>query len=148
MIKDVLDLTDDDPYAIDCMLQFFYHLDYEPPEPIEFGLIAPPLALVLYAWTYAVAEKYMVDGLKALAMEKFEKATASDLNKDDFLDAAREAYTSTIDSDRGLRDIVVKVFHAYKLSLLDKEEAVLLLIEVSLLAVHLLKCPDQRHLMF
>lgn len=86
----------------------------------------------------------MVDGLKALAMEKFEKATASDLNKDDFLDAAREAYTSTIDSDRGLRDIVVKVFHAHKLSLLDKEEAVQLLTEVPLLAVHLLKCPDQR----
>lgn len=146
-LKDVLDLTDDDPHAIDCMLQFFYHLNYDAPEfgPVAEGAnLDSPLELVLHARIYAVAEKYMVDGLKAVAMEKFEKATASGWNKHDFLEAARETYTSTIDSDKGLRDIVVKVFHAHKLSLLDKEEAVQLLTEVPVLAVHLLRCPDQR----
>jgi BTB/POZ domain len=144
--EDTLDLTDNNPHAIDCMLQYFYLLDYDLSQPIESDNIdgthpAPPLILVLHAQIYTVAEKYMVDGLKALAMEKFTQATANHWDANDFLEAAREAYTSTIDSDKGLRDIIVKVFYTHQRSLLDKEEAVQLLIDVPLLAVHLLKYP-------
>lgn len=147
--EQILDLTGDDPHAVDCMLQYFYSLDYnfpipsltEPDHDVDGAYHATPSILVLHARIYAVAEQYMVDGLKALALEKFAGAAENRWSTHDFLEAAREAYALTPDSDRGLRNIVVKVFQTHQRALLDKEEAVQLLIDVPLLAVHLLKYP-------
>ena len=65
---------------------------------------------VIHARVYALAEKYDVRGLKALAQEKFELSLSHTLDESTFVKAAEEAYTSTIDSDRGLRDVVLQKF--------------------------------------
>ena len=72
--------------------------------------LADTADLVVHARVYALAEKYGVSGLKALAKEKFEVIVAHRWNQDDFLDAAMEVYTHTIDSDRGLRNVVIQAF--------------------------------------
>ncbi|KAK3682379.1 hypothetical protein B0T22DRAFT_501790 [Podospora appendiculata] len=70
---------------------------------------------------YALAEKYMICGLKAVALRQFKAAATVSLDINDFLQATWEVYTSTIDDDRGLRDVVVETL--YKNSQwLDKEE--------------------------
>lgn len=69
--------------------------------------------LVTHARVYAAAEKYGIPGLKALAQQKFEIQVASRWNDVDFLDAMEEVYASTVDSDRGLRNVVVHVFRAH-----------------------------------
>ncbi|KAI1291216.1 hypothetical protein F5Y03DRAFT_403570 [Xylaria venustula] len=51
-------------------------------------------------FVYALAKKYNIPGLK---------------------EAAKEAYTSTIEADRGLRDVMVTTFHEHP-ELLDQEE--------------------------
>ncbi len=60
---------------------------------------------MVHAKIYALAEKYLIPGLKALAVRKFDIASAKHWDSDDFLKAAQEAYTSTIETDRGLKAI-------------------------------------------
>ncbi|KAK4244387.1 hypothetical protein C7999DRAFT_17368, partial [Corynascus novoguineensis] len=61
-------------------------------------------------------------GLKTVALRRFRASSAAlGLGINDFLQATCEVYTSTVEDDRGLRDIVVKTL--YKNSKwLDKEE--------------------------
>ncbi|KAG9495461.1 hypothetical protein J7337_013709 [Fusarium musae] len=70
--------------------------------------IGPPKNLPLFAKVYAIGEKYGIPGLKAIAFSKFEALAKAYANTNDFRIAAEEVYTSTIDQDRGMRDIVVK----------------------------------------
>ncbi|PNP79249.1 hypothetical protein FNYG_07325 [Fusarium nygamai] len=85
-----------------------------PPQPS-----APPRTILtqnlrLHAKVYALGEKYGIQPLKALALRKFETEAPFRLHTDDFLEAIREAYTSTIETDRPLRDAVVAILRSNK----------------------------------
>ncbi|EXL72097.1 hypothetical protein FOPG_12251 [Fusarium oxysporum f. sp. conglutinans race 2 54008] len=69
--------------------------------------IGPSSNLCLFAKVYALGEKYGILGLKAIALGKFEILAKGHLQTEDFRLAVQEVYTSTIDHDRGLRDVVV-----------------------------------------
>jgi hypothetical protein len=69
--------------------------------------------LVLHTRVYALAEKYDIPSLKQLAKSKFEMAMACFYDSPDFAEAIEEVYCSTIDSDRGLRDIVLEAFKSH-----------------------------------
>ena len=86
---------------------------------------------------YALADKYNIRDLKAFALLKFKAATAEHWAAHDFLDAAREAYLSTVEADRGLRNVIVTTFHKH-MELFDTEEAQDVLKEVGMLAYDLL----------
>lgn len=76
--------------------------------------------LTIHATMYALADKYQVDGLGRLAKEKFESCLHHHANSDDFVNAVQIAYSSTPDSNRGLRDAVVKAFlKHFKIDLKD-----------------------------
>ncbi|EXK28680.1 hypothetical protein FOMG_15139 [Fusarium oxysporum f. sp. melonis 26406] len=79
-----------------------------PPRPI------PPANLHLHAKVYALGEKYGIQPLKALALRKFESEAQFHLHSDDFLQGIREAYTSTVETDRPLRDAVVAILRSNK----------------------------------
>ncbi|KAI1565505.1 hypothetical protein Ptr902_00404 [Pyrenophora tritici-repentis] len=68
--------------------------------------------LVTHAKVYAIAEKYGIAGLKALARSKFADQIELHLNSVEFPEACQEAYESTFHTDRGLRDIIVQTFRA------------------------------------
>jgi hypothetical protein len=55
---------------------------------------------------YEYADKYDVVGLKDLAKAKFELACGVFWESNSFGPAAHHAFASTMDHDRGLRDIV------------------------------------------
>jgi hypothetical protein len=64
-------------------------------------------SLRLNARVYAIADKYGTRGLKSLAQHKFEvRLHEIDLETDVFA-VINEVYSSTPDSDRGLRDLIV-----------------------------------------
>lgn len=69
--------------------------------------------LLLHTRVYALAEKFDIPGLKDLAKSKFEMAMACYYDSPDFAEAIEEVYCSTIDSDRGLRDIVLQAFRSH-----------------------------------
>ncbi|KAF2768376.1 hypothetical protein EJ03DRAFT_389954 [Teratosphaeria nubilosa] len=66
--------------------------------------------LLLHARVYSLAEKYDIHSLKELARQKFETALACHYDSPELPEAIEEAYCSTIDTDRGLRMIVLQLF--------------------------------------
>ena len=145
-------------------MNYFYHLDYTPIDsasPDDAASIDEEQAqladatkvsveattstwtsasLVIHARVYALAEKYIVKGLKALALQKF-KASASRADEEDWVDnflaAAEETYTSTVEADRELRSVVLQAFQQ-KPRLLDEDRTQTLLKKLSSLTFDLL----------
>ncbi|EOA84560.1 hypothetical protein ACJQWK_07314 [Exserohilum turcicum] len=68
--------------------------------------------LVTHAKVYAIAEKYGIAGLKALARSKFIEQIDLHLGSSEFPEACQEAYESTFHTDRGLRDVIIQAFRA------------------------------------
>ncbi|KAF2232147.1 hypothetical protein EV356DRAFT_257268 [Viridothelium virens] len=81
--------------------------EFEPSDPVQ---ATKEPNLVLHAKVYAIADKYDIPGLKALARRKFEVQVAQHWDCAEFPDALEEVYCSTIDTDRGLRDVVLQSF--------------------------------------
>ncbi|RYC79247.1 hypothetical protein BFJ63_vAg17874 [Fusarium oxysporum f. sp. narcissi] len=75
--------------------------------------------LCLHAKVYALGEKYGIDDRKGFVSHKFQAEAQHHWQSDNFLHAIREVYTSTIDEDRALRDVVVEVVDAHP-ELLDQ----------------------------
>ncbi|KAK0252130.1 hypothetical protein LTR91_005568 [Friedmanniomyces endolithicus] len=106
-----------------------------PRSPVRRGAQTPPLSLgsesdyesydeeeelpedqpnlVIHARVYALAEKYDIPSLKHIAKQKLEMAMACNYDSPDLPLAIEEVYCSTIDTDRGLRDIVCEAFRCH-----------------------------------
>lgn len=69
--------------------------------------------LLTHTRVYALAEKYGIPALKSLSKHKFECQMACFYDSPEFADAVEEVYCSTIDSDRGLRDVVLQAFRSH-----------------------------------
>ena len=73
----------------------------------------PDSHLLLHTRVYALAEKYDIPSLKQLAQRKFEMEMACYYDSPEFAEAIEEVYCSTVDNDRGLRDIVLQAFRCH-----------------------------------
>ncbi|KAF2679206.1 hypothetical protein K458DRAFT_119023 [Lentithecium fluviatile CBS 122367] len=195
----VIDLTEDDPEAVEHMVHYFYHLDYlnktlsrrssqrssrqtprsprfasrRAPKKFNLALVEDPLLatasavdtsmpltppteqenqfdnlnastklpdspmadqldenpfdcmttepeadtekphLITHAKVYAIAEKYGISGLKTLARKKFAHQIEAHLGSEELPEACQEAYESTVDTDRGLRDVIIQTFRSH-----------------------------------
>jgi len=69
--------------------------------------------LITHAKVYAIAEKYGITGLKALARTKFASQLTVHRDSSELPEALQEVYESTVDTDRGLRDVVIQTFRTY-----------------------------------
>ncbi|KAI6758241.1 hypothetical protein HG530_010481 [Fusarium avenaceum] len=79
------------------------------PSPPVAGSNQPPTAnLCLHAKVYALGEKYGIGYLKLFALQRFEAEVEDHLQSKDFLLAIEEAYTSTVQENRRLRDAIAK----------------------------------------
>jgi transcriptional accessory protein Tex/SPT6 len=133
------------------MIHYLYHLDYprwdgavlatsENPLPCELVLkVGDPSIvfyahlkkkerkklrrnkLTLYAKIYSLGEKYGIQGLKALSLSEFQKEVEDPWNMQDFIYAVKEVFTSTVEGDRGLRDVIVQAIVEHP-DLLDEEQ--------------------------
>ncbi|KAF5616481.1 speckle-type poz [Fusarium sp. NRRL 25303] len=89
-------------------------------QPPQGPQSVPPIPnLCLHAKVYALGEKYGIEDLKRLALDKFDAEAKHHWQSDDFLHAIREVYRSTMDEDHHLRDVVVEVVYAH-MELLDQ----------------------------
>jgi hypothetical protein len=108
-----IDLSADDPDAVDAMLQFCYQLDYA-----DKFLGLSSAGYTIYTLTphidiYLLAERYSIPGLKQLAVEKFENRAAVlsrvEVNKEKFFQSIRIIYASTRSNEDDLRKVAVKL---------------------------------------
>jgi hypothetical protein len=97
----------------------------------------PPSQLLVHAKMYEIGDKYQVSGLKDLSRFKFELACAKFWDDAVFAEAARCAFETTPDDDRGLRGIVCKTLSEH-MGLLKKKDVVGLMTEFNGLAFGLL----------
>jgi hypothetical protein len=83
--------------------------DYKPVEKAP-NTVEVENPLTIHATMYALGDKYQVDGLSQLAREKFESCLHHHAHSEDFITAVQLAYSSTPDTNRGLRDVVLSAF--------------------------------------
>ena len=94
--------------------------------------------LHVHAQMYALADKYGIHDLKDLARDKFAEAASNDWDGSGFPIAVQTVYSSTPESDHGLRDVVVDTLSQHRV-LLAKAEVEALVKEINGLAFGLLK---------
>ncbi|KAL2045576.1 hypothetical protein N7G274_002004 [Stereocaulon virgatum] len=122
-ISGMLELKDDDSQVAGLLLRYFYTHDYQ----VDDNGNAPHIVhapLVVHAHMYAIADKYGVTLLKDIAKEKFttflqdiRSKGAASLDIPAFATAIGVIYTTTLASDRGLRDAIVPVMVAFETQL-------------------------------
>ncbi|KAB2104429.1 Kynureninase 2 [Alternaria gaisen] len=94
--------------------------------------------LLLHSEMYEIADKYDVVGLKDLVIEKFHRACQHFWDSDKFSVAAHHVFSTTLDDDKGLRDIVSATISAH-MGLIKKPEVKVLLNEFNGLALGILE---------
>jgi hypothetical protein len=87
---------------------------------------------------YEIGDKYDVPGLKQLALAKFSFASVRYWDSQEFAPAAHYAFSTTPESDKGLRDIVTKTI-ADHMKTLNSPAVEALLNEFNGLAMGVLK---------
>lgn len=122
-----LDLSAHDPVAIDCMLQFFYRLDYDSqsiiagdddvPETAEDERVIQP-SLLTHVLVHKIGNYYMVDELRKLAVLKFSAELEQAVQPEDFVAATREAYCDMHECFNYLRKEVVYAIYRHQKQLL------------------------------
>lgn len=133
----VIDLEEDDVFAVHCMVQYFYFHNYDAEVQVDGHVLrnrgasgraskrkrtrtgagtsaapANPLPpahhpIRLHAEIYVLADRYDIDGLKTLALGKFDTAWQESWDAKVTMSAARLAYEWTKETDKGLRKSVV-----------------------------------------
>ena len=136
-----IDLLEDDPDTVDAMINYFYRLEYglgwinlsrisedeaaetATPEAATDSTRQSPARpmLVAHAKVYMLADKYLISGLKALALRKFTTSVCNCFDANDFLHAMQEIYSSTSDNEDGLRAVIVSTLYKHRY-LLDQKE--------------------------
>jgi DNA-directed RNA polymerase subunit RPC12/RpoP len=108
-----IELEEVEVAAVEAMLRFMYHLDY--------NTIHGASTMIFNTQVYGLADKYIIPALKSLALEKFRMDISSGWAMDDFPLTVSEAYNSTPETDRALRDLVVEISTANINKLLENE---------------------------
>ncbi|KAL5115328.1 hypothetical protein ACEQ8H_006773 [Pleosporales sp. CAS-2024a] len=80
-----------------------------PPNPDSIIPSGGAAQLLLHSKLYTIARKYHVPGLAELAGDKFSRACGKHSNDDMFVTAIKHAFTTTLDSDVGMRKRVYRV---------------------------------------
>ena len=100
------------------MIQYLYHLEYDLP---DFENSLEKAGLVFHAEMYSLADKYNIRGMKVLAQDHFQDRANGNCRVKEFPTAIRTVYKTTVDEDRGLRDVVVDII-SMNTDLLDRPE--------------------------
>lgn len=111
---------EDDPDIVDRMIDYLYRLDYDD-QPNSASKKPSDGRLVTNSLVYALADKYEIWSLKEVAKTKIAKLINEEWNDDSFLAAVETAWTTTPQSDRGLRELFIPVLREHKTELITKE---------------------------
>ncbi|KAK8158474.1 hypothetical protein IWX90DRAFT_1527 [Phyllosticta citrichinensis] len=100
-------LEHDEPFAVKALIEYFYRSEYT-------DIDAPINELLLFhVHIYAIGETYGVQGLKKLACDRFETVVAGKtFGELDLPTAIKTIYTTTVGTDKGLREKAVAIARA------------------------------------
>ncbi|RDI83847.1 Leptomycin B resistance protein pmd1 [Venturia inaequalis] len=99
-----VDLSHDDPAAVEAMYRYFYKCDYS-----ELAK-ENPNAMLLHVHVYCLAHKYDIEALKSMAAKQFEdKAKTETIDAASFTPIVKDIYDNTDSKDELLRPASVKI---------------------------------------
>lgn len=113
------DADAEDPVSFRLMIHYCYHLDYledqtaqvrtqrRADEDFDKIIVLKTGLLLEHAKMYALGDKYGLPGLKDLALKKYEEAYL--FTSAGFANSITVAFTSTIDSDMALRNVIITI---------------------------------------
>jgi hypothetical protein len=111
------DADAEDPVSVRFMIHYFYHLDYLEDETAKLRnrkredndfdktYALKTGILIEHARMYAMGDKYGIPGLKELALEKYDEAYR--YTSAGFANSIIIAFTSTLDTDMALRNVII-----------------------------------------
>lgn len=94
--------------------------------------------MLLHAKMYEMGDEYHVEGVRILSGKNFTVACTTRWDTDEFPQAAHYAISTTLETDRGLRDTVCRII-AKNTDLLNKHAIEILLTEVDGIAMDIIK---------
>ncbi|KAG9842764.1 hypothetical protein KCU98_g8109, partial [Aureobasidium melanogenum] len=126
------DTDAEDPKCVKLMIHYLYHLDYLEVETAEVKErnrleenfdethVLKEGLLIDHAKMYAMGDKYGVSGLKDLALRKYQEAYEH--TSEGFANSMIVIYTSTIDNDMDLRNVIIKILSKDMNNLMSKPQ--------------------------
>lgn len=109
---------DDDEEAVAAMIYYFYHLDYDS-DRAAGKAISPS---VLDARVFAIADKYFVDPLQDIAINKIVDRMTTQWCTDAFPEVIREIYSLETPHKEKLKNAVLRVVAQHRELLIDGQE--------------------------
>ncbi|KAK5674687.1 hypothetical protein LTS10_012688 [Elasticomyces elasticus] len=97
--------AEDDPSVVQAMLSYLYTTEYSDEEQDQDMIPA----IILNIHLHVIADKYEIPGLEKLAASKFKKRAKKEWDTKSFADAATLIYTSVVDRDNQLKEVVMSV---------------------------------------
>ncbi|CAK1364431.1 hypothetical protein CB0940_08116 [Cercospora beticola] len=116
----VVNLVEDDAFAVQALLQYFYSGDYlwQPTFSSPDGVENNPGPLAFAVAVHTIAEKYEVRPLMSLAMAKSKALIGTNWQRADFVDAVEAIYEIPPEKTKEMRErlveIVSKNYRAFK----------------------------------
>lgn len=142
----------DAPEIVKLMIKYFYHLDYLHNTESRQAYLnsngkkgesvsqdGSNVFMIEHAKVFAMAVKYQVDGLRDLAISKFQAQVKSHWNHQDFPHTIFVVYNSTPQDVTQLRDLVANQMHETFEELQNKPEIEEVVLSIPKLSYNLLK---------
>jgi hypothetical protein len=109
------DLDVETTASVNLMIHYFYHHDYLEQETVQTDMgVLPKGLLDEHSRMYAMGEKYGISGLKALALAKFGSHGRRCISACSVNTATVIAFNSTPESDKRLREEVLRFLDVYR----------------------------------
>ncbi|KAG0646411.1 Kelch repeat and BTB domain-containing 5, partial [Hyphodiscus hymeniophilus] len=148
-INGVITLNDDDLDVFECLVSFFYKETYDDshnvtttlavPSSMNDSFVGTSQALLLNAKVYVMAEKFDIPELKKLATVKYEAAVPIDWNSEAMAASINVVYEETPQSDRSLKEVMIKAAGEHARYLLERSEFLSLCTQSNDVCLDLLK---------
>ncbi|EEP81658.1 predicted protein [Uncinocarpus reesii 1704] len=153
--RNEVDIEEAEPGVVEAMICFMYNRNYDS----SGGPQCRVSPLFLNAQVYSLAERLGIPCLMEKAKEIFKDIASTCWDMDDFPPVILEVYTTTPETDRGLRDLIVRTCIANLESLLKKGEFLSVLescapfsadiartlAKISTVQRNIYQCPDCRN---
>jgi hypothetical protein len=117
--QDQHDPSKDDPEVVQLMFDFLYLQSYDQGPSAEER---SRCNLVSHAKLYAIGGKYGIPHMKEAAKKRFHEEVEKEIASEIFVEAAKLGFTTTPDSDRGLRELIVRAMIGNAVKLQHNEE--------------------------
>ncbi|PPJ50353.1 hypothetical protein CBER1_05907 [Cercospora berteroae] len=107
----VVNLVEDDAFAVQAFLQFFYSGDYQwqPTFSSPDGVENNPGRLAFAVAVHTIADKYGVAPLMSLAMTKFKELIGTNWRSEDFVGAVEAIYDTSPENKKEMRERLVEI---------------------------------------